>query len=116
MSGASARQSIGQGKAAALFLAACAFLARPAPAETIKIGVVKSTTSAPVYVAIERFLRAYRKGARLYHDAVTGPDERVDVKDVLHQIAWFRTQGMVKGDLNPEDMIDRRYIIPLPAR
>jgi NitT/TauT family transport system substrate-binding protein len=100
---------------------------------------------------VERFLRAYRKGARLYHDAVTGPDERqlnkpetaemvaiiaktigqgpaevgaalayadpderVDVKDVLHQIAWFRAQGMLKGDFNPEDLMDRRYLIPLP--
>jgi NitT/TauT family transport system substrate-binding protein len=98
---------------------------------------------------ITRFLRAYRRGARLYHDAVTGPnelqrngpmtpemlaiiaktlgqsvtevgaaiayadpDERVDVKDVLHQIAWFRQQGMVKGDFNPADMVDRRYVIP----
>jgi NitT/TauT family transport system substrate-binding protein len=102
---------------------------------------------------IARFLRAYRRGARLYHDAVTGPDERqlsgpataemlaitaktlgqsvtevgaaiayadpderVDVKDVLHQIAWFRGQGLVKGDFDPTEMIDRRYIIPLPAR
>ncbi len=100
---------------------------------------------------IVRFLRAYRRGARLYHDAVTGPDERqlngpataevlaiiaktlsqsvaavgaaiayadpderVDVKDVLHQLAWFRRQGMVKGDFNPADMIDQRYIIPRP--
>ena len=96
-------------------------------------------------------LRAYRRGAKYYHDAVTGPDERqlsgpttpevlaitaktlgqsvdevgaaiayadpderVDLKDVLHQVAWFRQQGMVKGDFNPADMIDRRYIIPRP--
>jgi NitT/TauT family transport system substrate-binding protein len=102
---------------------------------------------------IQRFLRAYRQGARLYHDAVTGPDgrqqsgpateeilaiiaktlgqtiaevgaaiayadpeERVDVKDVLHQVAWFRAQGMVKGDFNPTDMIDRRYVISVPER
>ena len=100
---------------------------------------------------VERFLRAYRKGARLYHDAVTGPDERqhdkpetaamiaiiakainqspaevgaalayadpderVDTKDVLHQVAWFRSQGMLKGDFNPDDMFDRRYLVPLP--
>ena len=102
---------------------------------------------------IERFLRAYRKGARLYHDAVTGPDERqalgpatdemmaivaktlgqtdaevraaiayadaderVDVKDVQHQVAWFRAQGMVKGDVGALGMIDQRYVIPMPPR
>jgi NitT/TauT family transport system substrate-binding protein len=102
---------------------------------------------------IERFLRAYRRGARMYHDAVTGPDgrpkhdaatdevlaitaktlgqtmaevgaaiayadpdERVDVKDVLHQIAWFRAQGLVKGEFDPMAMIDQRYIIARPER
>jgi NitT/TauT family transport system substrate-binding protein len=102
---------------------------------------------------VQRFLRAYRKGARLYHDAVTGPDERqhntprtdeviaiiaktigqkpeevaqaiayadpderLDVKDVLHQIEWYRAQGMIKGDLDTEAVIDKRYVIPLPSR
>ena len=102
---------------------------------------------------VKRFMNAYRKGARLYHDAVTGPDElpkngpqtaemiaiiakaigqtdaevstalayadpdeRVDVKDILHQIAWYRAQGMVKGEFNPEDMIDKRYMIPYPQK
>lgn len=102
---------------------------------------------------MQRFLRAYRKGARLYHDAVTGPDERqrsgpksdemiaiiaktigqkpeevaqaiayadpderLDVKDVLHQIEWYRAQGMIKGDLNTDAVIDKRYVIPLPGR
>jgi NitT/TauT family transport system substrate-binding protein len=102
---------------------------------------------------VTRFLNAYRRGARLYHDAVTGPDERekqgpaaaemigiiakaigqtpaevatalayadpderVDIKDVLHQVAWFRAQGMVKGDFDPAAMIDQRYAIPLPER
>jgi len=96
-------------------------------------------------------MRAYRRGAHLYHDAITGsggrqlnglatpemvaiiakmigqnpaevgaaiayadPDERVDINDVLHQFAWFRQQGMVKGEFDPAAMIDRRYIIPRP--
>jgi hypothetical protein len=46
--------------------------------------------------------------------AYADAEERVDVKDVLHQVAWFRQQGMVKGDFNPADMIDRRYVIPRP--
>lgn len=102
---------------------------------------------------VERFLRAYKRGARDYHDAVAGPDERpveaptlpavlamatnytglsvdelklgivyldsearLDAKDVLTQIAWFRSQGMVKGDFDPNSVIDMRYVVPLPER
>jgi NitT/TauT family transport system substrate-binding protein len=95
---------------------------------------------------VERFLRAYRHGAKDYHDAFTGPDgrrsdgpaapeilailakyigqsvenvkfsityadpeARLDVKDVLHQIDWYRGQGMIKGDVNGAELIDMRY-------
>jgi NitT/TauT family transport system substrate-binding protein len=43
-------------------------------------------------------------------------DARIDPKDILHQIAWFRAQGMVKGDFDPESLIDKRYIVPLPEK
>ncbi len=42
------------------------------------------------------------------------PQARIDVKDVGHQIAWFRAQGMVKGDFDANSVIDKRYAIPLP--
>jgi NitT/TauT family transport system substrate-binding protein len=102
---------------------------------------------------VERFLRAYRKAARLYHDAFTGPDGarrdgkdapdilallgkdiglgsddikfgisymdpegRLDVKDVLRQIEWFKSQGMVKPGTDTGLIIDTRYVAPLPER
>jgi NitT/TauT family transport system substrate-binding protein len=102
---------------------------------------------------VMRFLRAYRKATRDYHDAVAGPDgkpregpttaavlalvaqsthqsvdqlklaipyvdadARLDVKDVLRQVAWYRSQGMVKGPVEAEAMIDTRDVIPLPDR
>lgn len=102
---------------------------------------------------VERFLRAYRKAARDYHDAFAdanehrrdGPtaddilailakftgisaeqaklgipwvdgEQRMDAKDVLRQIAWYQAQGMVKGTVNGEEIIDKRYVVPLPAR
>ncbi len=37
----------------------------------------------------------------------------LDVKDVLAQIAWFREQGLVKGDADPASMIDTQF---LPTR
>jgi NitT/TauT family transport system substrate-binding protein len=42
------------------------------------------------------------------------PQARIDVKDIGRQIAWFRAQGMVKGDFDANAVIDRRYAIPLP--
>jgi NitT/TauT family transport system substrate-binding protein len=102
---------------------------------------------------VERFLKAYRKGARFYHDAVTGPDERehlnagadeviaiiakaigqtpdevkpaiayadpeerLDVKDILHQIGWYKEQGMIKVEVDSDTVIDKRYVIPLPTK
>jgi NitT/TauT family transport system substrate-binding protein len=100
---------------------------------------------------VERFLRAYVKGARDYHDAVTGPGEtrkdgpniketikivakyvkqpeaivakglpyvdpeaRLDVKDILHQIAWYKTRGLVKPEVDGAKIIDKRYVKALP--
>jgi len=100
---------------------------------------------------VEAFLRAYRKGARDYHDAVSGSDEkrhkgpqadaiaamigkyidepasvvsqglpyvdaqaRLDTKDVLHQIEWYKSQGLVKPEVTGQSVIDMRYAKSLP--
>jgi NitT/TauT family transport system substrate-binding protein len=102
---------------------------------------------------VDAFLRAYRMGARDYHDAFADADgrradgasagavlailakytgqapaqlrralsyvdggARLDVKDVLHQVAWFRDQGMLKSKFDPATIIDGRYVTPLPER
>ena len=44
------------------------------------------------------------------------PDARLDVKDVLRQAAWYRAQGLVKGDFDAASIIDQRYVIPLPPQ
>lgn len=102
---------------------------------------------------VEKFLRAFRKGTRAYHDAFTGLDEkpatganakevagfiakytgepvetamkgdayvdaeaRLDVNDVLHQVDWYIGQGMLKGPIDGNAIIDRSYVKPLPPR
>ena len=102
---------------------------------------------------VKRFMAAYRKGARYYHDAVTGPDERqhlnanapevisiiantisqsedqvkqaiayadpdegIRVGDIVHQVEWYQSQGMVKGEFNSDTVIDRRYVIVKPDK
>ena len=42
------------------------------------------------------------------------PEGRLDVKDVLRQIAWLKSQGFVKADSDAETIIDRRFIRDLP--
>jgi hypothetical protein len=42
------------------------------------------------------------------------PEGRLDVKDILRQVAWFRSQGLVKGEFDGESVIDQRYAVPLP--
>ena len=34
----------------------------------------------------------------------------LDVADVKAQLAWFSAQGMVKGQINPDDIIDTRFL------
>ncbi len=100
---------------------------------------------------VARFMRAYRKAARYYHDAVADADEhrhdgpnlaeivailakfanlspdnakaslpwvdaeaRLDIADIRHQIAWFKSQGMIKGEVDADALIDKRYVVPLP--
>ncbi len=39
---------------------------------------------------------------------------RVVMADLAHQIAWYRAQGMMKAELNPEDIVDRRFALVMP--
>jgi NitT/TauT family transport system substrate-binding protein len=43
-------------------------------------------------------------------------DARVDVKDIYHQIDWFKQQKMLKDDVDPAKVMDMKYIVPLPGR
>jgi NitT/TauT family transport system substrate-binding protein len=42
------------------------------------------------------------------------PQLRIDEKDVRRQIDWYKAQGMIKGDITAERLIDHRYATPLP--
>jgi NitT/TauT family transport system substrate-binding protein len=99
---------------------------------------------------VRRFLRAFRKATRDYHDAFTAPDgsrkdmagapellaimakytgqpvsqidesigyidpnAAIDTADVARQVAWYKAQGLVKGDEPGDRLVDMRYAIPL---
>jgi NitT/TauT family transport system substrate-binding protein len=42
------------------------------------------------------------------------PDARIDVQDILRQIAWYKSQNMLKLDGTGAEIIDQRYAKPLP--
>jgi NitT/TauT family transport system substrate-binding protein len=41
---------------------------------------------------------------------------RLDEQDILRQIAWYKAQGMLKGDVDGKSIIDSRYVVPMPAK
>ncbi|HEY3917864.1 MAG TPA: ABC transporter substrate-binding protein [Stellaceae bacterium] len=41
------------------------------------------------------------------------PQLGLDVKDMARQIDWYRSQGMVKGDITVDKLVDKRYGVPL---
>lgn len=114
---------------------------------------VATKTAEERRATVERFMRAYRKGAHDYVDAFAGPDgkrhdgptapeilaitakyvgqtpaelknsigyvereARVDVKDLERQVAWYRSQDMLKNDVNVDAVIDKRYAVMLPGK
>ncbi len=43
------------------------------------------------------------------------PEGRVDVPEIKSQIAWYTSQGQIKGKVDADELIDKRYAIALPA-
>jgi hypothetical protein len=41
-------------------------------------------------------------------------DGRVVMSDLAHQIAWYRGQGMIKVEVDPQAIVDTRYAILMP--
>ncbi len=41
---------------------------------------------------------------------------RLDVNDIRRQIAWYKSQGMVKAEIDADKIIDTHYVVPLPGK
>lgn len=39
------------------------------------------------------------------------PEGRIDVVNIARQIAWYKSQNLLKGDIKAEDLIDSRYAL-----
>lgn len=62
---------------------------------------------------IEKYVFTGDPGARakiLAGVSAYSPGGALDVKDVLAQLAWFREQGLVKGDADPKALVDTQFL------
>ena len=48
--------------------------------------------------------------------AYVEPEARLDVRDILRQVEWYRKEGLVDEAQLAERIIDDHYVIPLPQR
>jgi NitT/TauT family transport system substrate-binding protein len=76
-------------------------------------GTRRDGPTAPAILAIME--KALNQSAEQLKQGISydDPDAKLDVKDVLHQIKWFKEQNMLPADSDGEKMIDKRYAIPL---
>lgn len=79
------------------------------PDERPKDGPTAAATIALIAKYVDQSPEQVRAGI-----AYIDPQLRVNVADVLHQIAWYKAQGMLKPDLDGNAILDRRYVVPLP--
>jgi NitT/TauT family transport system substrate-binding protein len=42
------------------------------------------------------------------------PEARLNVKDMQHQVDWYKSQGLMKSDVSLDALLDKRYVVPLP--
>jgi len=47
-------------------------------------------------------------------DVVVMPEH--DIVDVMHQIAWYKAQGMLNPEIDGNTIIDARYVKVLPVQ
>ena len=76
-------------------------------------GKRKDGPTAPAILAI--MSKALNQSVEQLDQAISydDPDAKLDVKDVLHQLEWFKSQGMLPADADGEKMMDKRYVVPL---
>lgn len=43
-------------------------------------------------------------------------EARLDSKDIRRQVAWYKSQGLIKDNVDANAIIDERYVVPLPSR
>jgi NitT/TauT family transport system substrate-binding protein len=76
-------------------------------------GTRRDGPTAPAILAI--MAKALNQSAEQLDSGISydDPDAKLDVKDVMHQIGWFKEQNMLPGDADGEKMLDKHFVVPL---
>jgi NitT/TauT family transport system substrate-binding protein len=69
----------------------------------------------PAVLAIIARFTGLAPNAILRGVAYSVKDGRISADDVDREISWFRSQNLLKGDINAKALIDMRYALPLAA-
>ena len=80
------------------------------PVRDAKTAALVSSIQKYVYAGDPNGPRKIEEGVGYYDE-----DARLDVGDVAAQLRWFTGQGLVKGQIEPADVIDTRFIDALPT-
>jgi hypothetical protein len=77
--------------------------------------VRKDGPTTPEIVAIIRKHVPLSEEQVLANAGYADAELRLDVKDVKRQIDWYRSQGMLKGDVTLDQVLDRGFVVELPG-
>ncbi len=77
-------------------------------------GKRRDNTTADEMLAI--MSKALDQPADLLREGITyvDRDARLDGRDIARQIAWHRARGLLEGNVDAGDLLDRRYVTLLP--
>ncbi len=71
-------------------------------------------TAPEVIAVIQKYVHVSAEQIDATVDYVD-PQLRIDEKDIQRQLDWYRSQGMLKTTVTLDQVLDRRYVMPLPG-
>jgi NitT/TauT family transport system substrate-binding protein len=79
-------------------------------------GKRKDQAGAPAMIELMAKFTGASKDEIEHATPYVDPEGRVDVPEIKGQVAWYSSQGLIKVPVNADELIDKRYAIPLPAQ
>ncbi len=79
-----------------------AHAAEPGKVPAVKVGILRLTSSAPVFVGVEKGFP--------YQDR----DGRLDVQDIGRQLGWYHKAEMIMRGLSSRDLADASFLDEAP--
>jgi NitT/TauT family transport system substrate-binding protein len=87
-------------------------------ADAAFVGPGQTRADGPTAPAVIAVIQKYVHLSAAQVDATVGyddPELRIDEKDVQRQLDWYHAQGMLKTAVTLDQVLDRRYVVPLPG-